>query len=457
MWLAWLQEKLFAREPSALRGLWGKIVRSARIAWFTAHEFRRDYCAERAATMAFVTIISLIPLAVLVFSIVGQFGYGDEFITYAKKEIFPLVAPDFQDKLEVWLDQHISKDAFAHGFGLLHILAILSLVASAIAVFATAERNFDKIWKVDRSRSYVQRFMVFWVVITVSPFVFLASTGVSDFWGIVRELAAKSIFLSAIYGLIVPVAIGFFGFTLVYYLMPSARVRIGSAMAGGVVAAILWELSKRTFYVYMGRSLTLYQGLAVVPLFLVWVYVNWFLALLGCEVAYAHQNLGVLTDLLERPGRVRQLPPALIGVELLRRIALAFLRGEKAPRLLSVARDLGASPRELERAAQLLVQAGVILERVDEPGIYSLAKAPETVRLDEVVSLFFAEEVPPELINDDLSGGKAGEGGGMGLAAFQRARAAYVGVFRGKTLKDVLPVDPAAPGADDGGEGGGGV
>lgn len=456
MWLAWLQEKLFAREPSTLRGVWGRVVRCARIAWFAVREFRRDHCAERAATMAFVTIISLIPLAVLFVSFAGQLGKGDEFIAYAKREIFPLVAPDFQDKLEAWLDQHISKDAFAQGLGSpVGLIAFVSLLATAIAIFTTAERNFDRVWKVDRSRSYLQRFMAFWVILTTSPFIIAASVGVSDFSGVIRGLAAKSIILSAIYGFIVPVAIGFFGFTLIYYFIPSARVRIGSAMAGGIVAAVLWDLSRRTFYLYVARSLTLYQGLAVVPLFLIWVYVNWFISLLGCEITYAHQNLDVLTDILERPGGVRRLPPALIGVELLRRIARAFLRGERPPRLLSVARDLGASPREVEGAARRLALAGAIVERLDEPGLYSLAKAPETLRLDEVVSLFFVEDIPPELANRDPSAAKAGGEGDLGLAAFRSARVAYVGVFEGKTLRDVLGPGRRIPGADGVGEGSG--
>jgi membrane protein len=449
MWLAWLQEKLFARKPSSLRGLRGSVVRATRILWLAAREFRRDYCAERAATMAFVTIISLIPFAVLVFSIVGQVGYGDEFIEYAKKNIFPLVAPDFQDRLELWLDAHISKDAFAHGFGLLQIIALASLFASAIAVFATAERNFNRVWKVEAARSLVQRFMVFWVVLTISPFIFLASAGVSDFWGIVRGLAERSIFLSAIYGILVPITIGFFGFMLIYYLVPSAPVRLVSAMAGAIVAAVLWDLSRRTFYLYVARSLTLYQGLAVVPLFLIWVYVNWFIGLIGCEIAHAHQNLDALTDRLEKPGGARRLPPAVVAVELLRRIARAFIHAERPPRPLSVARDIGASPGDVDEAARRLARAGAIVEHLDEPGLFSLARAPESLALDEVVGLFFTEDLPLDLVSSDQPavGVKARAQADPGLAAFRSARAAYVGAFEGKTLRDVLDPNGNGPAA----------
>jgi membrane protein len=450
MWLAWLQEKLFARKPSSLRGLWGRAVRGLRILWFALRELRRDHCAERAATMAFVTIISLIPLAVLFVSFAGQLGYGDEFIAYAKREIFPLVAPDFQDRLEVWLDQHISRDVFAQGLGsLVGLIALVSLLVSAVAIFATAERNFDRVWKVDRSRSYLQRIMAFWVTLTTSPFIIAASAGVSDFSGVVRDLAAKSIILTAVYGFIVPVTIGFFGFALIYYFVPSARVRIASAMAGAVVAALLWDLSRRTFFLYVARSLTLYRGLAVVPLFLIWVYLNWFIALLGCEIAYAHQNLDVLTDLLDRPGKAKSLSPALIAVELLRRVGRAFFRGARPPRLLSVARDLGARPSDVEDAARRLARAGFLVEHLDEPGLYSLAKAPEAVPLEEVVSLFFAADVPPDLAA--LDPGPTAGPEDPAHCAFRRARTAYVGTFSGRSLKDVIGSHGHLPGEDSSG------
>ena len=448
MWvIGWVRERLFSKTVAELRGAWGRLVRFLRILWFAAREFRIDYCAERASTLSFATIISLIPLAVLFASFAVQMGLGDKFIEYAKGTLFPLIAPDFQEQLMNLLED-INKTVFQEGLGgMVGIIALVGLITTAIGVLNTAERNFNRIWKVQGSRTYLQKLTIFWVILTTSPFILVASAWVGDklapSGGIIEELTRQYLALRVVYGFLVPVTIGFIGFTVLYKLLPSTKVRLRSAMMGGMIAAILWELSRRGFWLYIGRSPTVYGSLWIVPLFLVWVYINWFITLLGCEIAYAHQNLENLTELLTKPKISRQLPAPFIAVYYVGRLTGAFLKGEKPPDVTCVAEEIGVTTQEIEEAARKLVENGILIEDGRRAGVFGLAVVPERIHLDGLVKFFAAPEIAPETLPAlPRPSGEEGEAASRQdhiLEVFQRAREAYLGAFAEKTLRDVVP------------------
>jgi membrane protein len=78
--------------------------------------------------------------------------------------------------------------------------------------------------------------------------------------------------------------------TLLYTVMPNARVRLRASLPAGIVAGFLWELSKFGYRWYMHRAShygTLYGSLAAFPLFLLWIYVSWLVVLFGAQLAFA--------------------------------------------------------------------------------------------------------------------------------------------------------------------------
>ena len=175
-YLNWLREFLFRKRPPDGGRLAHGCLRVGRLLFLAVRGFRRDFCFERAATLAFATVISLIPLAVVFLSFAVQFGAGDMVMESAREHLIPLVAEDFKEDLAEWLQNQISKDAFAKGLvGLVGLIALVSLIFAALGVFVTAERNFNRIWKAQGTRTYLQRLNTFWVVLTTSPFMITAS------------------------------------------------------------------------------------------------------------------------------------------------------------------------------------------------------------------------------------------------------------------------------------------
>jgi membrane protein len=263
--------------------------------------------------------------------------------------------------------------------------------------------------------------------------------------GGIIEANTPDFIVAAIYGFLVPMTIGFVGFTLLYRYLPATRVRIGSAMLGGLVAAMLWQGAKQAFYFYVLRSshvYSLYGSLAIVPLFLIWIYLNWLIILWGCETSYCHQNLALLTEFMEKSTRTRRLPLRFVGLYLLERLARSFRTGDDLPSAAAVGDELAIRTEKVEAAGQLLVDAGLLAEDSHRDGSYSLLKDPAMISLSEVVSLLPSEEVPPELLDvqdpDPLGGGPWVTRATGTANLFRRARDVYLGAFRDKTLADLI-------------------
>jgi membrane protein len=437
--------RLFFRDHAELRGLRGLLIRAVRVIVLAAGELRRDFCFERAASLTFTSILSLIPLAVLFVSFAGSLGGGQKIIDYVKEKVFPLVAPEFASDLEAWLDVYISQRAFKEGpTGLVNLAAILGLLFSALAILVTAERVFNRIWKVPGRRSYFQKLSAFWVILTTSPFLIVASIGIGDFLnrpgGVLEVLAKEYLFLRALYDILVPFIVGFFAFTLLYLFLPSTRVELKSAVIAAAAAAVLWELSKRGFYYYVvrvGTVTSFYKQIATIPLFLVWLYVTWLITLWGGELSYAHQNLQLLSRRRHEVGG-RSTPPELAALALLVRLDELFESGRGSTALQELGRELDVSPALLERVAERLQEAGVLAEDARAPGSYLLARHPRRILIREAVELFESEAASG-------AGGNLPPAGGLSepaaLARLRRllgeARGAYLGALGDTSLEDL--------------------
>ncbi|WP_404325477.1 YhjD/YihY/BrkB family envelope integrity protein [Aerophototrophica crusticola] len=72
-----------------------------------------------------------------------------------------------------------------------------------------------------------------------------------------------------------------------YLAIPNRAVRWRDALAGGLVAAVLMEVSKIGFVLYVTAFPTyetIYGALSVIPIFLVWLYTVWSIVLFGAEI-----------------------------------------------------------------------------------------------------------------------------------------------------------------------------
>ena len=443
-----IKDALFSQSPQALRGASGFMVKVGQVIYLAGSKFRKDFCLERAASLTFFSIISLIPLTVLFFSIARSMNQGEVIKSWFLDKIPRLVAPGLKDDLRIWLEKYIGTDALLPDVDteLVNITAVCGLVIISLGIFIAAERVFNHIWQVHRQRNYLQRLVVFWVILTTSPLLAMASLSVDAALDAANIGILESVEDSAAFATV----FGFLAFSMMYFFLPAVKVGLGSAVMGGLVAALLWQLSKYGFSHYLEqitRVTTFYSQIAAVPLFLIWLYVTWLVVLIGGQISFVHQNRTSLAHLSrENAGDGKRSLPT-IGFYLLYRIGSAFRTGGEIPSLREITRDLGMARGEgVERAAEVLLEQGILLGDGARDSRHTLACDPARVNLSEVAMALRTEEFPGESsATVEAKGGQEADSVIRGLIA--DANTSWEGSFEARTLADILPVE-VTPGGD---------
>ena len=442
-----IKDALFSQSPQELRGASGFMVKIGQVIYLSGAKFRKDFCLERAASLTFFSIISLIPLTVLFFSIARSMNQGEVIKDWFLDKIPKLVAPGLKDDLHIWLEKYIGTNALVPDVDteLVNITAICGLVIISLGIFIAAERVFNHIWQVHRQRNYLQRLVVFWVILTTSPLLAMASLSVDAALDAADIEILRSMEDSAAFATV----FGFLAFSMMYFFLPAVKVRLGSAVMGGLVAALLWQLSKYGFSYYLERITnvtTFYSQIAAVPLFLIWLYVTWMVVLIGGQVSFVHQNRTSLARLSrENAGDGKRSLPAL-GFYILYRVGSAFRTGGEIPSLREVTQDLGMARGEgVERAAEILLELGILLGDGARDSRHTLACDPARVNLSEVAAALRTEEFPGE-----SSAAEAAKDVKEADIVIRRliaeANNAWEGSFEARTLADILPVEVTAGG-----------
>jgi membrane protein len=260
------------------------VLRIGRFLKLVISRFVEDQGLPNAASLTYTTLLSLVPLMTVSLAVFTAFPVSDRIEEQIQDFIFENFMPAFEQVLAQHFQQFSQKASqlTGVGFGFLIIVALL--------LMATIDRALNTIWRVRRKRGALSMFMVYWAVLSLGPVLIGASMAVTSY------LVSSPLFTDADYtfGLgerllkLAPLFASAVAFTLLYALVPNRRVPLWHALAGGVVAAILFELAKRGFAFYVTHFPTyeaIYGALAVVPIFLVWLYLSWIVTLLGAEFA----------------------------------------------------------------------------------------------------------------------------------------------------------------------------
>jgi len=194
-----------------------------------------------------------------------------------------------------------------------------------------------------------------------------------------------------------PTVLLLLGFAFLYWFLPNTSVRIVPALLGGLVAAVLFGLAQALyigFNVGVARTNAIFGSFAALPLLLVWLYVSWIVVLLGCEVAFATQNLHSF-----RRARVGEEPrPAAreaIGISVATRVACAFRAGGGITDE-ALAGELDVPVRTVRAILADLEAGGIVsLRGADERDVYQLGRPAEAISVVQVYEALRGQPPPP--------------------------------------------------------------
>jgi membrane protein len=364
-------------------------------------------------------------------------------------------------RLDEWITVLVEKVS-SIPYSQISVIGILTLIYAAISMFIEVEHSFNQIYRVPDGRSFMRRVVIYWTMLTLGSLGLIATFFVGE-W-VKSHVRAISGADGVLVGYLVTIPISTAILLVAYTAIPNTRVKLLSALGGAFIAAVMFEAGKLGFSEYIKYSAgyaKLYGSLALIPLFMMWVYVTWLIVLAGLQLTYKLQH-GLLYEPVNSPVTVGPIvvdpgtSAAVLGA------AAARFRDGAGITTADVSKETGLSELAAEILTERLVTRG-FLHRVATPGntagtgsgalvggqetpVYVLARPPEAICMADVLKAGF-----------ELADESAEHRGAAGTNPVQREfRLAQVEAAAGKTLASMItPAEPPAPAAPVEGPAGG--
>lgn len=317
----------------------------------------------RAMSLVYTTLLSLVPLLALAFSVLKAFGVHNQLEPILAQALAPLGAQaavisdnviGFVDNIKV---------------GVLGSIGIALLLYTAVSMISKIEASFNFIWKIKQERGLTQRFGEYLSVLLIGPVLVFSALGLTASLRsshVVTTLAQYEPFGTTLLVAtkLTPYLLIIAALTFLYSFIPNTRVQWRAALAGGLFAGIGWESASIGFAQFVAGATSysaIYSGFAIVIILLIWLYVSWVIVLFGCRLAFYVQHPRQLAGPVEvRPPASREAE--YLPLRLMMLVVRRFASGQPPLPLAEIERQLAADGERIGRAVDLLVAAGVLGE-----------------------------------------------------------------------------------------------
>src|SRR5438093_13405205 len=266
-----------------------------KISLMVVRDFFENLLKLQAMALAFKTLLSLAPLLAVVFSILKAFGVHNRMEPALSEALAPL--GEKGQEITAYLIGFVDKMSA----GALGTVGLVTLFVTVLSLMGTIEEAFNHIWRVKAPRKLTRKFSDYLSAVLVGPVLVFAAVTITATLqnnSIVQALLSLQALGTVILILLrlVPYLTLWGAFTFVYIFIPNTRVKLQSALVGGLVAAVLWQTVGWGFAVFVASSTryyAIYSSFAILSLFLLWLHIGWVIVLLCAQVTYAHQNIHV--------------------------------------------------------------------------------------------------------------------------------------------------------------------
>ncbi|MEW6981024.1 virulence factor BrkB family protein [Colwelliaceae bacterium 6471] len=241
-----------------------------------------------AGYLAYVTLMSLVPLMVVMLSVMTAFPIFADI----KVEIESFIYSNFVPTSGEVVQQYIT--GFVGNASKMSAVAISFLFLFALLLISAIDKTFNKIWRVKAKRRMITSFSMYWMILTLGPVLVGSSLAATSYivslvsLGDYDVLGLANVFLRAL-----PLLASIAAFVILYMVVPNRVVPFKYAFTGAVFAALLFELAKKGFAFYVTQLPSyqmIYGALASIPILFLWVYLSWLVVLMGALVTVSLQS-----------------------------------------------------------------------------------------------------------------------------------------------------------------------
>lgn len=241
---------------------------------------RKDEVGIEAGALAFTSVLALVPaltITLSIFAMVPAFTpVKEELMNFASQNFLPVFTDAISDSITTFVSHATSMT----------LTGTLMLMIVSLMLIRAIDKSINRIWRGGK-RKVGLTFAIYWTMLTVGPLAFgiliwastqVIASNIFDF--IDLALITKIIFY------ILPIVVEIGALFALYSIIPVANVKNRDALLGALIVSISFEILKRLFSIFIlnfSDYEAIYGALAAAPVLMIWIYLNWWLILIGAE------------------------------------------------------------------------------------------------------------------------------------------------------------------------------
>jgi membrane protein len=357
--------------------------------------YRGEQLGLRAAALTYISIFSLVPLAVVGLVLLRELT-EETFERRMEQLVLRLLSPGLAESTLATL-RGILTDASARVAG---TVGFAALVVSAVPLIRMLDHALNEVWNVRENRPWPVRVLVWLAALIAIPL--LLATVVSANSALRRLLHEAGVPFSGEILSVVAILTAIGTLTLLYVVIPNCRVRWIYAFVGATVTGLLWTALRAgyaSFAAGLFRWGVLYGSLGAIPLFLLWLFLSWFIVLAGARLGYALQN-----------ARYHSVWPALVGhprgrelaaVRIVQHLTRAWVEQGRSPDRAALSREIELPEDVVQPILEALRDAELVHE--GRHSGWSPARDPAQLTLGQVTAALGGHGLgPPDGLDPSL-------------------------------------------------------
>lgn len=364
-------------------------------------EFNRDQCFLRAASLSFSSLLALVPLLAVLFTLMTAFGAFESTSASIEQYISETLIPTEGEKVLSFI-----KDALENASGI-GTLGLIFFIITSILLFFNVENNFNSVWGTKPKKKLHQRFISYATVLVLSSILIAASFSVTTLLTPILRIIGSddsSFFIKFVIWISQQFFIAITLFLMIIFI-PSARVRVKSAFYGALAGSIIWEIARNIFRLWsesMRQYSILYGSFAILPIFLIWLQLTWIIILVAFEISYSiqhqHEHTNKNVNLLSLPYRRLYL-----GLAVIKFIASRFESGKNPPTLNEIADHLTISTIEANSFINLFLGEKLIFPVTGTYPSFVPSKSIDKISVDSIIRILYGQDALKNSRDVDLN------------------------------------------------------
>lgn len=346
-------------------------------------KFYEDSCLVRASGLAYSTLLALVPFITIIYAFGGFDSIGRSIESALLKAIIPTQHEAVSSAINAF-----TKNSLATG-----TLGMIFFLLTSIFLINNIARNFDAIWGITSNTNFFRRYAAYTAILVFGSLLLGVSNSIiSSVENYITTINIKEVSsYKEIFKLVLPFSISVFLFFLMLTIIPSSKVKIKPGLIGAISSALLFELIKVLFKYWVVNSVKtslIYGSVAIIPIFLVGLYLTWLIILIGVEISYYFQN--EQSPLTGNPEYLEMEEKIDIGIDIYLLICKSYIEKNVGGITdLEIEKNVLYSPLVVNYFISLFLKKNLILNIKSKKGGYIPGRSLDQVKLSDIVKAIY--------------------------------------------------------------------